>query len=34
MGLGGYLLGWRVLGIAGMIASAVLLIAVLAIMHG
>lgn len=34
MGLVSYLLGWRVLGIATMISSTVLLIAVLAVTHG
>ena len=34
MGLVGYMLGWRALGIATMAISTVLLIGVLAIMHG
>ena len=34
MGLVGYMLGWRVLGVATMAISTVLLIGVLAIMHG
>ena len=34
MGMVGYLLGWRILGIATMAISTVLLVAILAIMHG
>lgn len=34
MGLVGYMLGWRVLGIATMAISTILLIGVLAITHG
>lgn len=34
MGMVGYLLGWRVLGLATMAVSTVLLIGVLATMHG
>ena len=34
LGLVGYMLGWRVLGLATIAVSTVLLIGVLAIMHG